>query len=270
VAVDSVQIEVDAGYEGARDIVLVEAKIGRPRHLNVRQLYYPWRHFRSLVPGKTVRPLLLTYDIPTTRYELHEYTFATTDDPGTWLVLRSAGYRLFGPEQRRLDDLLEPRRRSQPGVVPQADDFNRLVQFIEVLEAGVDRTGAIAEQVGFDKRQAQYYREAAEYLGLVHPTTYWPSDAGRDLLRAGPQRRRELLARAVVNAWVLRELLDRGERITRSTIEAVIADTPGPGGRPRYSGTTVARRAKTIWAWLRWLADEVGCFRSDDGGFVAG
>jgi hypothetical protein len=52
VQVNGVQIEADAGYEGERDIVLVEAKIGTRTHFNIRQLYYPFRHFSILVPQK--------------------------------------------------------------------------------------------------------------------------------------------------------------------------------------------------------------------------
>jgi hypothetical protein len=262
VEVDSAQIEVDAGYEGEREILLVEAKMGRPRHINVRQLYYPWRHFRVLAPTKAVRPMLLTYDVATTRYELHEFVFDAADDPTSWRVVVSKAYRLYAPEQRRLDDLLSAHQPLRT-VVPQADDFNRLVAFLEVCEAGQDRTRAVAGEVGFNERQALYYREAAEYLGLVQPTTYWPSPAGRDLLRAAPQRRRELLARAVVNSWVLRALIERGEPITRALIETVIGELRGKSGRPRYSGSTIGRRARTIEAWLRWLAEEVGCFRRD-------
>jgi hypothetical protein len=269
VEVDGAQIEVDAGYEGADCVILVEAKIGRRRHVNIRQLYYPWRCFGLLTPHKAVRSVLLTYDVATTRYELHEVEFAEPLEPVSWRVCRSKAYRLYGPEQRRLPELLSSHRPLRT-VAPQADDFNRLVTFLEVLEAGTDRTRAVAAEVGFDERQALYYREAAEYLGLVQPTSYWPSPAGRELLRAGPQRRRELLARAVVNSWVVRDLLERGGAITPALIREVIAELRDRAGAPRYSGSTVARRAHTIEAWLRWLAEEVGCFRQTADGWLPG
>ncbi|MBI5831283.1 MAG: hypothetical protein HZB16_03115 [Armatimonadetes bacterium] len=269
VDVEGAQIEVDAGYEGEREIILVEAKIGRRAHLNVRQIYYPWRHFGQLLPHKTVRPLLLTYDVATTRYELHEFCFDQVDDPTSWRVLRSAAYRLYEPERRRLDELTDGSRPVR-SVVPQADDFNRLVRFLEVLESGLDQPRAVAAEVGFTERQAGYYREAAEYLALVQPGSYWPSPRGRDLLRAAPNRRRELLARAVVNSWVLRDLVARGDMITDQAISEVISALTWPDGRPRYSGQTVERRARTIRTWLGWLAEEVGCFRRAGDGWAAG
>ena len=269
VEVEGAQIEVDAGYEGERDIILIEAKIGRRDYLNVRQLYYPWRHFGQLVPHKAVRPLLLTYDVATTRYELHEFGFDQLDDPTTWRVLRSAAYRLYEPERRRLDELLDTSRPTR-SVVPQADDFNRLVRFPEVLESGLDQPRAVAAEVGFSERQAGYYREAADYLGLVQPGSFWPSPRGRNLLRAAPNRRRELLARAVVNSWVLRELVERGDSFDDDAIASVIGGLTRSDGQPRYSGQTVGRRARTIRTWLGWLAEEVGCFRREGHRWVCG
>lgn len=268
VVVDGVQIEVDAGYEGARDLLLIEAKIGRPRYLNVRQLYYPWRHFRQLAPHKTIRPIVLIYDIATTRYELHEVTFATTEDPTTWLHRQSRAFRLFGPEQQRLADLFNPTAQTRTPLVPQADDLTRITRLLELSEDGLDKW-ELAAALGVAERQVRYYREAAEYLGLVEPSEYRASAAGRQLLRAGPQPRRRWLASAVVNSWIIADLVRRAAPIDDAAIRDVILSAPGQDGGPRYNPTTAARRAKTIAAWLRWLAEEVGCFREEAGAFIA-
>ncbi len=59
IEVKGVQIEVDAGYEGERDVILIEAKIGTRKSFNIRQLYYPYRHFSQIVTTKRIRPDLL-------------------------------------------------------------------------------------------------------------------------------------------------------------------------------------------------------------------
>ncbi|MCS6905074.1 MAG: hypothetical protein RML72_03675 [Bacteroidia bacterium] len=46
VTVESVQTEVDAGYEGKNQIVLVEAKNSQARNIIIRQLYYPFRQWQ--------------------------------------------------------------------------------------------------------------------------------------------------------------------------------------------------------------------------------
>ena len=43
VTVNRAQIEVDAGFENAEEIILFEAKIGVPSSFGIRQLYYPFR-----------------------------------------------------------------------------------------------------------------------------------------------------------------------------------------------------------------------------------
>ena len=44
---ESVQTEVDAGYEGANRVVLVEAKSGNATNTIIRQLYYPFRQWQQ-------------------------------------------------------------------------------------------------------------------------------------------------------------------------------------------------------------------------------
>jgi hypothetical protein len=45
--VKSVQVEVDGGYEGENQIVLVEAKNSKTRNTIIRQLFYPFRQWSS-------------------------------------------------------------------------------------------------------------------------------------------------------------------------------------------------------------------------------
>lgn len=53
---DSVQTEVDAGYEGKTSIVLIEAKNSNTSNTIIRQLYYPFRQWQEAT-GKTVHPV---------------------------------------------------------------------------------------------------------------------------------------------------------------------------------------------------------------------
>jgi hypothetical protein len=57
----SVQAEVDAGYEGKDQVVLVEAKNTKVKDTIIRQLYYPFRHWQS-VTEKAVIPVFFERD----------------------------------------------------------------------------------------------------------------------------------------------------------------------------------------------------------------
>jgi len=54
IKVSSVQTEVDAGYEGKNQVVLVEAKNFSATNIIIRQLYYPYRQWQEHTKKKVV------------------------------------------------------------------------------------------------------------------------------------------------------------------------------------------------------------------------
>ena len=55
--VESVQTEVDAGYEGKDKVVLIEVKNSSTTNTIIRQLYYPYRKWKSHAPNKEIIPM---------------------------------------------------------------------------------------------------------------------------------------------------------------------------------------------------------------------
>jgi len=54
IKVSSVQTEVDAGYEGKNQIVLIEAKSFNASNVIIRQLFYPYRQWQSRTKKKVI------------------------------------------------------------------------------------------------------------------------------------------------------------------------------------------------------------------------
>jgi hypothetical protein len=54
ISVKSVQTEVDAGYEGRNQVVLVEAKPSTAQNVIIRQLYYPFRQWQTHTDKKVI------------------------------------------------------------------------------------------------------------------------------------------------------------------------------------------------------------------------
>lgn len=54
IEVKSVQTEVDAGYEGKDQVVLIEAKNFNASNIIIRQLYYPYRQWQEHIKKKVV------------------------------------------------------------------------------------------------------------------------------------------------------------------------------------------------------------------------
>lgn len=91
VKVQSVQTEVDAGYEGESQIILVEAKGGTASNLIIRQLYYPFRQWGGL-GGKAARVFLFTHQEGL--FNLWEFKFAKPDDYHSIQLKKSGAFRI--------------------------------------------------------------------------------------------------------------------------------------------------------------------------------
>lgn len=91
----SVQTEVDAGYEGIRDIVLVEAKNSNTQNTIIRQLYYPYRQW-SKCTTKSVHTLFFEKRVigGENIFHLWLYEFSDPTDYNSIRLVRSGRYRI--------------------------------------------------------------------------------------------------------------------------------------------------------------------------------
>lgn len=92
VHVDGVQTEVDAGYEGEDQVVLIEAKSGKATNTIIRQLYYPYRQWQSY----TEKQVSTLFFQRTKTNELHiwQFGFDDYDDYNSIQLLKSGRYRI--------------------------------------------------------------------------------------------------------------------------------------------------------------------------------
>ncbi len=93
--VESVQTEVDAGYEGENQVVLVEAKSGTATNTIIRQLYYPFRQWQQ----HTTKPVSTLFFQRTAGDEHHIWHFGFDDlnDYNSIRLLKSARYKIILP-----------------------------------------------------------------------------------------------------------------------------------------------------------------------------
>ena len=94
VSVESVQTEVDAGYEGANQVVLVEAKSGNATNTIIRQLYYPFRQWQQ----HTTKPVsTLFFQRVRDEYHIWHFGFDDVNDYNSIRLLNSARYKIILP-----------------------------------------------------------------------------------------------------------------------------------------------------------------------------
>jgi hypothetical protein len=191
VTVDGAQIEVDAGFESYKEIILFEAKIGIPSSFNIRQLYYP---YRTLFNIKPVRNFLFCFKPEQKGYLFWEYEFNPYDNFESINLIQCKQYQI------KVSNVISVRNYQNISPVenkiniPQADDVNKIIQFPLRVFEGYDTSEKMIDAFGFVKRQSSYYRHAAEILGLVEQDNnrYKLTDRGEEYLRLPAEKKIQL------------------------------------------------------------------------------
>ncbi len=91
ITAESVQTEVDAGYEGRHQIVLIEAKNGSTTNTIIRQLYYPFRQWQIHTKKKVN---VLFFEKRQNEYALWQFGFDDEKDYNSIKLLNSAQFEI--------------------------------------------------------------------------------------------------------------------------------------------------------------------------------
>ncbi|OGI17018.1 MAG: hypothetical protein A3J63_03235 [Candidatus Moranbacteria bacterium RIFCSPHIGHO2_02_FULL_40_12b] len=92
--VSSVQTEVDAGYEGKNQVVLVEAKNSKTTDTIIRQLYYPFKQWQIHTKKKVVT-LFFEKDHKTGIYSIWKFEFKNVNDYSSIKLVKSGRYKII-------------------------------------------------------------------------------------------------------------------------------------------------------------------------------
>jgi uncharacterized protein DUF6997/uncharacterized protein DUF6996 len=96
---ESVQTEVDAGYEGKDKIVLIEAKNSKTTNTIIRQLFYPYKQWKSYT-NKEV--FLLFFEKRGNINYIWQYGFRDENDYNSIELLKSEKYLIHGPNKKEI------------------------------------------------------------------------------------------------------------------------------------------------------------------------
>jgi hypothetical protein len=91
ITTESVQTEVDAGYEGRNQIVLIEAKNSATKNTIIRQLYYPFRQWQIHTKKKVN---ILFFEKRKDVYSLWEFGFTDENNYNSIELLKSAKFEI--------------------------------------------------------------------------------------------------------------------------------------------------------------------------------
>lgn len=169
ITIEKPAMEIDGGYEGKENVVLIEAKNYLPEDFIIRQLYYPYRHWMDKVTKKVV-PIFFGYDNGTYNFfvyefeDLNNYNSLELKEIKRYIISNETSeeikLRIFNNIELE-DDL------SQIDIpFPQADSFSKIIGLLDLIEEELSAQD-VADFYEFDTRQGSYYLSAAKYLGLV-------------------------------------------------------------------------------------------------------
>ncbi len=88
----SIQTEVDAGYEGKNQVVLIEAKNSKTDNNIIRQLYYPFRQWSSYTNKKVI---ILFFEKRDNLYLLWHFKFTNKNDYNSIKLVNSAKFEII-------------------------------------------------------------------------------------------------------------------------------------------------------------------------------
>ena len=92
---ESVQTEVDAGYEGKDKIVLIEAKNTAVENTIIRQLFYPYRQWQAITKKKVI-PVFFERNAVQDVYNIWQYEFSDANDYNSICLVKSGRYKIVG------------------------------------------------------------------------------------------------------------------------------------------------------------------------------
>lgn len=261
IEVNGAQIEIDGGYEGHSNFMLVEAKKQRVSNFNIRQLYYPYRVWRERT-NKPIRPVFFT--ISNDVFHFFEYTFEDDNTYNSLVLVKQKSYTVNYEKitQKDVDDVVARATEfvPEPEVpFPQANDFTKVIDLLSYLYEEDLTTEDIAERFDFDKRQSDYYYNSCLYLGLANKYTNEEgtfatlNEEGRRVMQLPYRQKRLKLAELILKHEVFKEIYDKTVQEGRVRTDYIVS-------RMKYhklynikSDDTFERRASTIRGWVKWI-----------------
>jgi hypothetical protein len=265
IVVTNSQCEIDGGFESENYFALIEAKSETVNDFIIRQLYYPYRLWKSKT-DKEVIPIFLS--ISNDIFSFYRFRF-TDDNLYNSLQLVSEHKYCISKSDVEISDIREildiieviP---DDDTPFPQADSFPRIIDLVGQLYATDDELSKddITLMYAFDKRQTDYYVSAGIYLGLIErnriagqTTVYALSKHGLFVMSQHPQRRNIELVKCILKHRIFNEALKAWLEKAESLSDDEILSIMESGNEPIATGSlsTRNRRSRSVRGWIQWI-----------------
>ena len=262
ITVANAQVEIDAAFEGIHSLSIIDAKMDLAEDFLIRQLYYPYRIWHSRI-SKPVHPIFFVYSNGI--YHLYQYQFQNPTYYNSLELIKHKSYS-FEDTNIQLSEIQEIATKVQivpePHIpFPQANNFDRIINLCEILDTHELSCEQITEEYAFDLRQADYYTNAARYLGLVDkrcsdglPSLFYLTAKGKKIINSNYKQRHLAFCTAILQHEVFRKVFIRYMDLgVTPAIQEIMNIMYGSHLYNLKSENTYKRRSSTVIAWVTWI-----------------
>ncbi len=268
IQVENSQMEIDGSYEGLTKFIIIEAKNHYMSDFIVRQLYYPYRVWRKMTSKEIIPVMLIKHD---NIFNFYVYQFDSEKNYNSIRLIKIKRYILGEVYQQiELEDIYNIMNETtfveeDPNVpFPQADNFYRVLDFMNILNDSEMKINEIAELYEFDDRQGSYYSAAARYLGFVESKHggYKLTDAGKQLMKMDHKAKNLTIVQSIIAHkpfyLALEQYINNGETDNKEIAKLILIESPKVN-----STETAKRRAQSVSAWIRWIINLTTMYESN-------
>lgn len=275
IVVNNAQCEIDGGFENSDSVIIMEAKNVIHSDFHIRQLYYPYRLWKT----KVNKPIRLVFSVYSNKiYRLFEYEFTDINDYSSIRLIKNKNYSLQDT-QISIDELIQVRKETKvkyddnqtnkkvPPFV-QADSFERIISLLENMYDNPMNDEEIAKLMHFGSnlsnnrlvyRQSQYYYNAGKYLGLFKKIKTEENEVksvltnlGKKIYKMQYKQRQLKLVSLILEHQIFAEFFDSiiknlGELPEKEDIQSRMRELNV------CNESQIIRRSTSVRCWLKWI-----------------
>lgn len=259
VNVENSQMEIDASYEGISKFVILEAKNHYMKDFIIRQLYYPYKVWKSNTNKEIIPIMLIKHD---NIFNFFVYSFENENDYNSICLKEIKRYILDEPYNPiELSDIMDimsdvefvDEDESIP--FPQANTFNIVLDLLGELNSQDMTPDDITNFLEYDPRQTNYYIDAAKYLGFViKDKKYTLTEYGKKIMKMNHKDRTLEIVRSILSHKPF--YLAMKQQIENYSFDTdEIAKSIDECRNEINKIGTARRRTSTVTAWIKWILD---------------
>ena len=257
--VENSQMEIDGSYEGISKFIILEAKNHYMKDFIIRQLYYPYKVWKSNTTKEIIPIMLIKHD---NIFNFFIYSFENENDYNSIKLKEIKRYILDEPYNTiEVSDIMnvmeniEFVKESSDVPFPQANTFNIVLDLLGQLN-GQDMTpDDITNFLEYDPRQTNYYIDAAKYLGFVtKDKKYTLTEYGRNIMKMNHKDRTLEIVKSILSHKPFYLAMKQQLEDFTFNIEE-IAKAIDECRSEINKESTAKRRTSTVTAWVKWIID---------------